>query len=46
MVALQKFLGSMLEESTQFLHGSTNRHHPDTQDLTGAEEFARGVLAG
>jgi menaquinone-dependent protoporphyrinogen IX oxidase len=23
-----------------------NRHHPDTQDLTGAEEFARGVLAG
>jgi flavodoxin len=22
-----------------------NRHHPDTQDLTGAEEFARGVLA-
>jgi flavodoxin len=23
-----------------------NRHHPDTQDLTGAEEFARGVLTG
>jgi flavodoxin len=21
-----------------------NRHHPDTQDLTGAEEFARSVL--
>jgi flavodoxin len=23
-----------------------NRHHPDTQDLTGAEEFARSILAG
>jgi flavodoxin len=23
-----------------------NQHHPDAQDLTGAEEFARSVLAG